>query len=235
MTTSESSVSTDRRRSMRLNLRAHFETPVNIGGYGAPTFVDRPFRRDQKGWPFIPATSLKGRLRHECERLARAMGEHVCGGPAPDELHRSDGCTICTIFGSPWMAGHLYPKNLVLEEPVELQRARERGEVAPSADVRYNVSLSRRRRVAEEARLFTTEVFLPGVPLVFAGDWDVELTLKELALIEAGLGAITALGKAKTAGLGWTRLTVQSQLWEAGTLRSITDNERQAGRAAWQV
>lgn len=233
--TATNALSTDHRRSLRLDVQARCETPINMGGYGAPTFVDRPFRRDRNGWPFVPATSLKGRLRHECERLARALGEEICSGPAPDQLHRGAGCVICTMFGSPWLAGRLYPANLTLAGPPELQQAQMRDEPAPAADVRYNVSLSRRRRMAEDARLFTTEVFLPGVSLIFAGSWEAELTLKELALVEAGFGAITALGRGKTAGLGWTHITVKTQVWEDGALRPITKDERQAGRTAWQA
>jgi len=235
VTTKEKEISVVQRRSMRLTLSVNFETPVNIGGYGAPSFVDRPFRRDGDGWPFIPASSLKGRLRYECERLARALGEDVCDGPAPDQMHRGqEECAICTVFGAPWKSGRIYPANLTLEEPAELRQARERDEKAPSAEIRYNVSLSQRRRVAEEARLFTTEIFLPGIPLTFGGVWEAELTLKELVLLEAGLGAITALGRGKTGGLGWCHVSVESELWEDGERRPITEAERAEGRAAWQ-
>lgn len=235
MTTKDTTIAVDKRRSMCLTLSVSFETPVNIGGYGAPSFVDRPFRRDGEGWPFIPASSLKGRLRHECERLARALGEDVCGGPAPDQMHRGqEACAICTVFGAPWKSGHVYPANLTLQEPTELRQARERDEKAPLAEIRYNVSLSRRRRVAEEARLFTTEIFVPGIPLTFGGTWEAELTLKELVLLEAGLGAITALGRGKSAGLGWCHISVKSKLWEDGERRPVTEAERAKGRAAWQ-
>lgn len=218
---------------MRLTLNVVFETPVNIGGYGAPTFVDRPFRRDREGWPFIPASSLKGRLRHECERLARALGVEVCGGPNPRDMRlrlEEDQtlCPICRIFGSPWVEGRVYPADLELERPAGLE------ERAPAPVVRYNVSLSRRRRVAEDARLFTTELFLPGIPLTFRGTWEAELTTQDLVLVEAGLGAITALGRGKTGGLGWCRITVQSEVFDGAEWRPITQEERGAGRAVWQ-
>lgn len=228
--------SPEARRWLRFDLEITFETPVNIGGYGAPAFVDRPFRRDPEGWPFIPATSLKGRLRHECERLARALGSTVCNGPNPtsmcqgahDDAHPAF-CPICQIFGSPWIEGRIYPEDLHLVRPAELQQH------IPASDVRYNVSLSRRRRVAEDARLFTTELFLPGIPLTFTGVWQGELTWREVALIEAGLGAITALGRAKTAGLGWCAVYIQSAVQEGEAWRPLTDAERAHGRAQWHV
>jgi len=225
---------------MRLNLRVQFETPLNIGGHGAPTFVDRPFRRDAHGWPYLPASTLKGRLRHECERLAQTSGQWVCGSPNPAHMcpnyhppHRGETCAVCAIFGSPWERGKLWPEDLLLREPEELARACKQGKDAPLSTVRFGVSLSRRRRVSEDARLFTTELFLPGVPLVFGGTWEGQLTLQQLVLVEAGCGAITALGRGKTGGLGWCRVTVESQVHENGDWRVVREEERAEGRAAW--
>jgi len=224
---------------VRLDLRVEFETPPNVGGYGAPLFVDRPFRRDAHGWPYIPASTLKGRLRHECERLVQATGQWICGSPNPARMcpnyppHRGEVCAVCAIFGSPWERGRLWPEDLLLCEPEELARARERDEDAPLAAVRFGVSLSRRRRVAEDARLFSTELFLPGVPLVFGGRWEARLTLQQLVLIEAGCGVITALGRGKTGGLGWCRVTVESRVRENGAWRAVSEEERAEGRAAW--
>jgi CRISPR/Cas system CSM-associated protein Csm3 (group 7 of RAMP superfamily) len=219
---------------MRLTLRAVFETPVNVGGYGAPTFVDRAFRRDPEGWPFIPASSLKGRLRHECERLARALGCELAEGPAPERMGYGDPDAVQAIFGAPWTPGRIYPQDLTLVDPEPKEQ-----QSPPPPAVRYNVSLSRQRRVAEDARLFTTELFMPGVPLTFAGTWEAEISLRELALLEAGLGAITALGRGKTGGLGWCALTVQRaevQLNGAdghANWQTITPAER--GRTAWEA
>jgi len=225
-----------------LNLRVQIETPLNIGGHGAPTFVDRPFRRDAHGWPYIPASALKGRLRHECERLVQAMKEKsywVCGSPDPAHMcpnyprHRGETCAVCAIFGSPWYKGKVWPEDLLLSEPEDLARACDEGKDAPLSTARFGVSLSRRRRVAEDARLFTTELFLPGVPLVFGGAWEGRLTLQQLALVEAGCGAITALGRGKTGGLGWCKVTVESQIRENGEWRAVHEAERTEGRTAW--
>lgn len=224
---------------MRLNLRVQLETPLNVGGHGAPTFVDQPFRRDAHGWPYIPASTLKGRLRHECERLVQASGQWVCGSPDPAHMcpnypqHRGETCAACAIFGSPWERGHLWPEDLLLCEPEELARARKQGQDAPLSTARFGVSLSRRRRVSEDARLFTTELFLPGVPLVFGGTWEGRLTWRQLVLVEAGCGTITALGRGKTGGLGWCRATVESRVQENGDWRTVREGERAEGRATW--
>lgn len=214
---------------MKLALKVRFDTPVNIGGHGAPIFVDRPFRRDREGWPFIPASSLRGRLRHECSRLLQNLGYPACNHVRAGDLCRDAGsaCAVCALFGAPWLRSRLMPEDLRLVHPPEL------GKQAPASRVRYNVSLSRSRRVAEDARLFTTELFLPGIPLEFTGEWNACLTLKELVLIEAGYGAITALGRGKTGGLGWCQITLETTLQTAAQWRPVTESERAAGRAAW--
>lgn len=222
-------ISIDALMPVHLALKVRFETPVNIGGHGAPVFVDRPFRRDRDGWPFIPASSLRGRLRHECSRLLNGLGHSSCHHVRPDALCRDPhtACPICALFGAPWIQGRLIPADLSLVRPPEL-----RDELPPSR-VRYNVSISRSRRVAEDARLFTTELFLPGIPLEFTGLWEAQLTLKELALVEAGLGAITALGRGKTGGLGWCQISLITTLESQDQWRLVTPDERAAGRAAW--
>ena len=214
---------------MKLALKVRFDTPINIGGHGAPVFVDRPFRRDRDGWPFIPASSLRGRLRHECSRVLQSLGQPACNHVRADDLCREAGsaCAICALFGAPWLRSRLRPEDLHLVRPPGLR------EEAPSSRVRYNVSLSRSRRVAEEARLFTTELFLPGILLEFTGEWQAHLTLKDLALIEAGFGAMTALGRGKTGGLGWCQIMLETEVKDAAQWRVLTEAERAAGRAAW--
>ncbi len=216
-------------QTMALTLKITFDTPVNIGGYGAPTFVDRPFRRDREGWPFIPATTLKGRLRHECERLAQLLGVHSCYSSNPQNLCHGAGapCVGCRIFGSAWVTGRLYPTDLMLIPPLKTKQA-------PLSETRFNVSISRQRQVAEDARLFTTELFLPGIPLVFTGRWEARLSLEELVLVEAGLGTITSLGRGKTGGLGWCTIQVQSEIGEKEGWRAVSEAERAGGRLAWE-
>ena len=230
---------TDRAQMIQLDVCVVFETPPNIGGHGAPLFVDRPFRRDAKGWPYVPASTFKGRLRHECERMARISGRWVCDSPNPEHMcpnyppRRGEICAACAIFGSPWERGQIWPDDLLLRQPEELARAREHDEEAPFSTTRFGVSLSRRRRVSEDARLFTTELFLPGVPLVFSAVWEARLTLQQLVLVEAGCGAINALGRGKTGGLGSCRVAVESQVREDNAWRAVREAERTEGRAAW--
>jgi CRISPR/Cas system CSM-associated protein Csm3 (group 7 of RAMP superfamily) len=118
---------------------------------------------------------------------------------------QDDSCPACAIFGSPWIPGRLRFVSLELTGPPELVEALElirRDKGTPATTWRYGVALSRHRRVAEDALLFTTELFEPGVPLTFGGTLTGPLGERDAAWVCAGLRLLPALGRAKSAGLG---------------------------------
>jgi CRISPR/Cas system CSM-associated protein Csm3 (group 7 of RAMP superfamily) len=159
---------------------------------------------DWRGLPFIPGSSLKGRLRHTCKQLAEGLDLVTCAepraetmcpnGPIPD-----DYCPVCRLFGSIGNPSPLTISDLPLVEPEFLtQRARP----LPTS-LRYGVGISRRRRVAEDNLLFDTEVFTPGGPVTYAGEIRGEVDENGLGLLVAGLENLFTLGNSKTSGLGW--------------------------------
>lgn len=192
---------------MKLEITASLATPLNIGsGAQRGTLADRALLKDEDGWPYIPASALKGVLRHAVEQIAAGLGCDVC--VTHQDMCPQGGryCSVCKIFGSPGRQGKLYFERLtlvgpprVVQERAELRRQR----VYPSTTQRYGVALSRRRGVAEDAFLYTTELLKPGTPLDFGGTLEGDLETGEIALVLAGLRSLTALGRGKTGGLGW--------------------------------
>ena len=196
--------------NFRLDLELEFDTGFNVGsGAMSESWADKPFVRDWRGLPMIPASSLKGRLRHECERLARALyGEQRCQAPTPDTMCQVDPhsanveqqlCPTCRLFGSPWYESPVAFSDLELKEPAFLLDPK----YSPRTSLRYGVALSRHRRVAEERLLYTTEVFEPGGVLVFAGTIEGRAADGDLALLVGGLDSLFTLGGGKSRGLGW--------------------------------
>src|SRR2546427_11543877 len=65
--------------------------------------------------PIIPASTMKGKLRWECERILRALGHDVCRSPrsdlmCPHYLLSSPGtthCPVCVLFGCPGLESPL--------------------------------------------------------------------------------------------------------------------------------
>lgn len=182
-----------------------FQTPLNIGsGAQRGTLADRAMIKDHQGWPYIPASALKGRLRHAVEQVAAGLSARVCVTHQDMCPQDGDFCPVCRIFGSPWLPGRLRFARLNLAGPQWLVGRLEEGKIRTTQ--RYGVALSRRRGVAEDALLYTTELLEPGTELVFNGRLVGDLEPPEVALVLAGLKLIPALGRGKTGGLGWFRV-----------------------------
>lgn len=210
---------------VEIDLQVVFKTPFCVGsGAMADSLADKPTLKDAHWLPVVPGSALKGRLRHECERIVRALTNHdstVCHGPVPDRmcpldparLGRQDrgACPVCRVFGSPWLPSALCFGDLRWVLAEELAQA-----PLPATDLRYGVSLRRARRVAEEDRLFTVETFAPTRETTYEGqivghfpDDDSERYWR-VGLVLAGLRAITSLGGGRSRGLGWCRIEAQA-------------------------
>ncbi len=204
-----------------ISLTAVIDTALCVGAGGSSgSLADKPIVRTADNRLLIPASQLKGRLRHECEKLARGLGWPVCQSPNPqtmcpqhpgfpqeearrferddyqvsgDERHH---CLICQIFGNPALQSRIIVDDLICtEEPENL----------PPEVLRPGVTLNRRRRTAEEKKLYFLETSPANAKLPFEGKIHLLPSYPPYAkaLILAGLHHINALGGSKSAGLGW--------------------------------
>lgn len=219
-------------------LVAVIDTALCVGAGGSSgSLADKPIIRNAEGNLIIPASQLKGRLRHECEKLARALGWSICESPSaammtlrreeaekepPDPYvskfrrpeYRITGyektyhCLISQIFGDP-----VLPSRLILDDLICIEDPDNLPEV-----LRPGVSINRRRRTAEEQKLYLLETSPAAAQLRFAGHIQLQSTCPAYAkpLILAGFRHITALGGSKSAGLGWLH-------WEKLPNFEITD------------
>lgn len=222
---------------VEIDLRVIFKTPFCIGsGAMADSLAHKPTLKDAHRLPVLPGSALKGRLRHECERIVRSLTNDdnaVCHGPLPENmcpldparLDRSDreACPVCQVFGSPWLPSALRLGDLrwiLAEELAE--------EPLPATELRYGVSLRRARRVAEEDRLFTVETFAPTRRTTYVGQIvghfpdDGSERYWRVGLVLAGLQAITSLGSGRSRGLGWCQIEARAYDVLDGTRFLIT-------------
>jgi len=212
------------------NLTAIVKTGLCIGAGGSSgSLADKPVVRTADGKLLIPASQIKGRLRHECEKLARGLGWPVCQSPAAqtmcpqregltgnfnrDEYHLEQNyhCLICQIFGNPALSSRLIFDDLICEEsPKNLKEV-----ISPV------VTINRRRRIAEAEKLYYLETTPTNAKLEFSGQIHFlpDCPDQTKALVLAGLKHINALGGSKSAGLGWLdweideRLEVKEETW----------------------
>jgi CRISPR/Cas system CSM-associated protein Csm3 (group 7 of RAMP superfamily) len=203
-------------------ITAVIDTALCVGAGGSSgSLADKPIVRNSEGNLLIPASQLKGRLRHECEKIARGLRWDICRSPSPQTMcpqrasvaghfdrdeYRVEGyenqsyhCLICQIFGNPVLPSRILFDDLICtEDPENLPEV-----------LRPGVTINRRRRTAEEKKLYFLETSPANAQLKFEGHIHIQPSLIPeqpncaKALIWAGLQHIYALGGSKSAGLGW--------------------------------
>jgi CRISPR/Cas system CSM-associated protein Csm3 (group 7 of RAMP superfamily) len=202
-------------RVITLPLTAVIDTALCVGAGGSDgSLADKPIVRNAKGQLLIPASQLKGRLRHECEKLARGLGWQIFESPAAEALcpredqvleqfrdsyqipgYRGYHCFVSKIFGNP-----ILPSRIVVDDLIcNLER-----EDLPEV-LRPGVTINRSRRTAEDQKLFFLETSPANAKLEFTGAIRLLSDCPTYAktIILAGLRHIHALGGSKSAGLGW--------------------------------
>ncbi len=209
----------------KLDLQVTIETALAVGGAGSVgTLADKGILRDGWNRPILPASQVKGRLRHACEAIARGLGVPLCRAPSPDTTcpHHPDvpegpggerRCLICQIFGSAAFPSRLRFRDLVYTpltgDPAdtgELYQLRE--------PLRPGIGVERRRGTVQEALLFLTETTQPGIKPVFerasaiTGDLP---NLGQATLVLMGLEQVLNWGGAKSRGLGWAQVSYEAR------------------------
>jgi CRISPR/Cas system CSM-associated protein Csm3 (group 7 of RAMP superfamily) len=218
-----------------ISITAIIDTALSVGAGGsAGSLADKPIVRNAEKNLIIPASQVKGRLRHECEKIARALKWDICESPKPvtmcpqrlglsgnfgrDEylVRGRQHCLICQIFGNPALPSRLLFDDLVcLENPDDLPEV-----------IRPGVTINRRRQTAEESKLYFLETSPANANLQFKGqihllpNWSSDRPDFAKALVYAGLRHINALGGSKSAGLGWlhwqidaSNLAIEDEIW----------------------
>jgi CRISPR/Cas system CSM-associated protein Csm3 (group 7 of RAMP superfamily) len=192
------------KRNLSLDLSLLFESPLlSVSSGVEEAFVDRSAVRATDGTLVLPASSLKGRWRHACEQVLRTLGSRipVCEAPRPDRMCSGpDLCPACALFGCPARPSRLRFRDL-------------RTETRETA-IRHGVSLNRRRRQAEEGRLFVVETSPTRLILQAAPAVTGRVEAAELALLLAALRQVPAWGSGRTRGLGWASCQVRGRWGE---------------------
>ncbi len=201
-------------------------------GYGHG-LIDRAVARDGQGRIYIPGSSLKGKVREACERLAAAQGLRVCRPPYPHEMcgKKQEPCIVCRIFGTP---GGRYDESLGLhwDNACLTEAWTKAAKNLPLSYLRTQVGMSRRRGVAREGLLFTDEFAAENLTFQTCISGHLPLTAVldelgryyELILLLAGLKMVDALGGSTSQGAGRCRIelpdkiVVEAEDWPQGEL-----------------
>jgi CRISPR/Cas system CSM-associated protein Csm3 (group 7 of RAMP superfamily) len=170
--------------------------------------------------PIIPGSTMKGRIRNECERILTSLLVPICRAPSADTMcPHGQGellgrtCAVCTIFGCPTEQSRLFFSDAVARI--------DRNIAGNSVRVQAGVSISRRRGTAEEERLFTIERGVEGLSYsgTIDGNLDAGLAPQQTALVVAATEQLVAVGGGKSRGSGWAE--VQIDEIQLGRHRSV--------------
>ncbi|MFQ5638881.1 MAG: RAMP superfamily CRISPR-associated protein [bacterium] len=199
-------------------------------GFGYARMADTVSVRDEDGIAIIPGSTVKGRLRSICKRIALSLEvqydqwQHdkaererrpVCQVQGEGNTvaavckHYESRCVICRIFGSPLYASPYRFSDLSCEEDMREQILLRNSIrfMQASSDAEWVTRTKRNRYTngVEEKSLFTIEQ-IPTWERTYAGTiTGPELHPKERHLIECGLRTLTHLGGGKARGLGRIR------------------------------
>ncbi len=189
-------------------------TALSSSGWAARGVATRDLARDGWGRLILPATHVKGRLRHACLQVARTLGLPGCGAGRAHAPAEAGECPLCALFGAPGYAGTLRWRDLPYRTPGPLGAEESPGDhVPPSpAVVRGGLALSRQRDIAAGSAYWRpTTPPLSEQPLQFGHPAAITGTVAvagQLQLLLAGCRLVTSLGQGRSRGLGWA--TVQA-------------------------
>lgn len=194
-----------------------FRAPLSIfTGLGIAGLVDRTVVRRGAGLPYVPGSTVKGRLRFFAERMLRSHAPdglwcHGLGEPHCKDVQSA--CTVCRLFGNPAIPGLLRVgeatplarwaglfRDLTIANPNPVLRS--------DVEIRPGIALSRVRRTALPDHLFFDE----AVPAVsFSGRLLLNPLAKETEVrFLVGVGRVVdALGARKSAGRGALRRGIE--------------------------
>jgi CRISPR/Cas system CSM-associated protein Csm3 (group 7 of RAMP superfamily) len=184
--------------------------------------------------PVIPGSTVKGKIRDHCERIVLTLGGQVCLAPSAETMcpHnktrvKNPPCAICKVFGGPSNKSQLFFSDAVADISQFDPRFATRAQAG--------VSLSRKRRTAEDERLFHLERAIEG--LTYRGSISGYLAGEaspQIALVIASFERLVAIGGSKSRGAGWTIANVtKTSLDDVELSEEQLEEIRSKGLKAW--
>ena len=185
-------------------------TPLHIGSGKPEVEIEQPempILVDPNGQPYIPGSSLKGRVRAEAERIAKKKGLPVCNPPNVKDMCGStkgkieDFCICCKIFGT---AG-----DISLASKVKFRDSYPKDKVDRLLE-RTGIAIDRSTATVKKGALYTVQAVPAGTIFNFEVVGE-NLTDEELRLLLAALKSVqdSALGGSSSRGFGKVKIDIK--------------------------
>lgn len=208
----------NRKLSKHVSIRALLvcKTGLHIGGTEAGMAIggaEGPVIKDYKGRPYIPGSSLKGKLRSMLEyKYKRGEDGNPCGCGRP-----LDTCPVCTIFGPHKNVKHdLGPTRIIVRDASLTEKSLRDWEAARSegkdfTETKTETAIDRKTGMAFTGSLRRQERVNPGTEFqlnivlrIFEDDNEPRI----VGLVKEGIALLNKdyLGGSGTRGYGWVEV-----------------------------
>jgi CRISPR/Cas system CSM-associated protein Csm3 (group 7 of RAMP superfamily) len=192
---------------IHLELDIVFDSHWHTGSGEGSLLTDRLVCLNSKKQPYIPATTLKGVIRHNCEKISAALKFPEASDPHQVDIQNTEAFVpfsqmnspVDRIFGTKFAGGSLFFRDAVLKEGVLPEKSSVRTRTA-----RYRVL-----KTAKTGHLFSTEYNAPAVFSTIIDGWHEELISFDESLppyaycvLVAGILATKRIGGDKSTGTG---------------------------------
>jgi CRISPR-associated protein Csm3 len=200
----------------RVSAKLVCKTGLHIGGTEAGMGIgsaEGPVIKDAKGVPYIPGSSLKGKMRSMLEyKHKRGEDGNPCGCGLP-----LDTCPVCTIFGPHKNVRHqLGPTRIIVRDASLSEKSLKDWEAARSEGKDFtatktetmidrNTGMAYRGSLRTQERVNAGTEFQLSITLrIFEGDNEARIT----ELLKEGIDLINKdyLGGSGTRGYGWVEV-----------------------------
>lgn len=190
---------------------------LHIGGQEAELGIgsaESPVIKDNRGVPYLPGSSIKGKLRSILEYKYRRLGNEGAPCGCGEEFSI---CPVCTLFGPHKNNSHkLGPSRLIVRDAFLTEKSLKDWEAACNegrdfTEIKMETSIDRRTGMAARGSLRQQERVNPGTAFrlvismrVFDGDNEQKM----VSLVQEGLKVLgnDTLGGSGTRGYGWVEI-----------------------------
>jgi CRISPR/Cas system CSM-associated protein Csm3 (group 7 of RAMP superfamily) len=176
---------------LTIDVKLIFDSPLHIGN--GREEQPRPLMRDARGRYYVRSAAIKGLHRTASRHMASGLGLTICeAGCYP--LDGKKPCIVCQLFGSTWVEGRLYYRDLLVSATP-----------TPETAVISRSAQHRQRCVRRSSTQYELETLPAGT--TFSGQIDYLIADRaQLGLALAALRSIQTVGAANAVGYGLCRV-----------------------------
>ncbi len=207
------------RHHIKIELSIRFISKWHAGSGEGNLVLDRQIRKDVRGWPYMPGSTLKGVIRENCEKLSNTLGFP----DPPSDPHQSDltiqdtfypldqlDSPVDRLFGNKYQSGELFFRDARLKSEPPYQYLSQQSRIC-----KY-----RRLGTAKDQHLFASEYAAPLTLTTCIDGYHRNLRCFDdddpplaYCLLIAGIMITRRIGGDKSTGRGRVEIKLDSILY----------------------